>query len=282
MSTLLSKSISIMIFSALAGLTSLAHAAQLNPSQALEKLVPHKALYEIEMVAKHSGSQVLNISGQMFFEWKPTCEAWISDHRFNLFYEYADSPSMRITSDFTTYETFDGTQFDYSSRRKRNGELYQEIRGTASMSDERGAAMYSIPSELDFELKKGTLFPMAHTVNVLEHILNGKNFYHATVFDGSDEDGPVEINTFIGKNVNAMANIKPSPELDTSLLNTPAWNVRMAFFPLMAKSAESDYEMSVAFHENGIISDMLIEYKDFSVSQKLVALEELEGEKCEH
>ena len=78
-----------------------------------EALVPHKALYDISLVATRSGSQVVNISGQMFYEWKPTCEAWITDHRFSLFYEYADSPGMRITSDFSTHETYDGNLFNY-------------------------------------------------------------------------------------------------------------------------------------------------------------------------
>lgn len=33
--------------------------------------------------------------------------------------------------------------------------------------------------------------------------------------------------------------------------------------------------MSLIFHENGVVSDMVVEYKDFSVTQKLVALEPL-------
>ena len=30
-------------------------------------IVPHKALYKIEMVSKSSSAQILNISGEMFF-----------------------------------------------------------------------------------------------------------------------------------------------------------------------------------------------------------------------
>jgi hypothetical protein len=38
--------------------------------------------------------------------------------------------------------------------------------------------------------------------------------------------------------------------------------------------------MSLVFHENGLISDMLIEYDDFSVTQKLVALEKVDAASC--
>jgi hypothetical protein len=254
-----------------------------NKENIASVLTPHKALYDISLVATRSGSQVVNISGQMFYEWKPSCEAgaWITDHRFNLFYEYADSPGMRITSDFSTFETFDGESFSFSSRRKRDSNLYQEFRGNATVADKGGEAIYSIPEDIKFDLSKGALFPMAHTVEMVQKAQSDKKFFNAVVFDGSDDEGPVEINTFIGSPVNALKMIEPSEELDMSLLNTPAWKVRMAVFPTLKDDESADYEMSMIFHENGVISDMLVDYDDFSVKQKLVALEKLDVEACE-
>lgn len=250
-------------------------------AETADLLQPHKALYDISLVATRSGSQVINISGQMFYEWKPSCEAWITDHRFNLFYEYADSPGMRITSDFSTFETFDGESFSFSSRRKRDSNLYQEFRGNATVADKGGEVVFSIPEDVTFDLGKGALFPMAHTVEMVQKAKSDKKFFSAVVFDGSDDEGPVEINTFIGKPVNALQVLEPSDDLDMALLNTPAWKVRMAVFPTLKDEESSDYEMSMIFHENGVISDMLVEYDDFSVAQKLVALEKLEVDSCE-
>ena len=241
-----------------------------------EGLVPHKALYDIKMVARHSGSQVLDIKGQMTYEWKPSCEAWITDHHFKLDYDYTDNPPMEVISDFSTYEAFDGKNFNFSSRRQRDGQLYEELRGSSTAAQ----ASYSMPEGVTFDLAPGTLFPMAHTVETLERLKAGDKFFNAVIFDGSDTEGPVEINAFLGKPVNAMAGITPSPELDAALVNTPAWNVRMAFFPLNKPEAGSDYEMSVVIHDNGVISDMLVEYGDFSVTQKLAAVERLEPASC--
>lgn len=242
----------------------------------IDYLAPHKALYEIKLVATRSGSQVVNISGKMYYEWKPTCEAWITDHRFNLFYEYADAPGMKVSSDFSTFETFDGEGFNFSARRKRDDKLYQELRGKGVVADKGGVATFTMPEDLDFQLSDKTFFPMAHTVEMIKTAKTNKKFFKAVVFDGSDDEGPVEINSFIGKPVNAMKAIKATEDLDMSLLNTAAWKVRMAIFPSGQKEASSDYEMSMVFHENGIISDMLIEYDDFSVTQKLVALDRVE------
>lgn len=243
-------------------------------------LAAHKALYDIDLIATHSGSQILNISGQMAYEWKPTCDAYLTDHHFKLFYEYADSPGMRIASDFSTYETTDGNRFDFTSRRSRDGEMYQEIRGQANIGSGSGKAVYSMPEKISYDLAPGSLFPVAHTLELIRHAQKGKKFFTAHIFDGSDEDGPIEINAFIGKTVDPLKSITKSAKIDESLLKSRAWNVRMAIFPESEQEEESDYEMSMVFLENGIISDMTIEYDDFAVKQKLVGLQKISAQGC--
>ena len=195
----------------------------------------------------------------------------MTDHRFNLLYEYTDSAPMRITSDFATYERYDGESFNFNSRRRRDGEMYEELRGQATQTPgSQGEAVYSIPDSLTHVLPPGTLFPMAHTIGVLEAARAGKKMYFATIFDGSDEEGPAEVTAFIGKPVNALTRVAANKAIDMHLLEVPAWQVRLAFFPLSSTESDSDYEMDAVLHDNGIISDMTVDYKDFSVSQKLV------------
>ncbi|MCB9988422.1 MAG: cell envelope integrity EipB family protein [Rhodospirillales bacterium] len=252
-----------------------------KPAQIIDGLAAHKALYEIEMTARRSSAQILNISGQMFFEWRPVCEAWTSDHQFNLTYEYAETAPMHITSDFSTYEAFDGESFNFSSRRSRNGDIYEELRGRAeSPPGKEGTVSYTIPANFSLDLPPGTLFPVSHTMALIAQARKGKKFFNATVFDGSDEDGPVEINAFIGKELSPEEKIKDRANVDQTFLDTRAWHVRMAFFPLAEPAADSDYEMDVVLYENGVIGDMLVEYKDFSVTQKLVALEKPKTSPC--
>ncbi len=264
-----------------------------------QSLTPHKALYDVQLVSTKNGSQMANISGKMFYEWKPSCEGWITNHRFSLNYDYADSPSINISSDFTTFETFDGKSLNFSSRRKRNGEVYEELRGRADLTAKGadGTATYSIPENLTFDLTRNTLFPTGHTINLLEQARQGKKFYNVRIFDGSDDEGPVDINSFIGTKVEGKKSgeaSKISPQksnsfkpastnsIDNSLTDVPGWNVRMAFFPTNTPESASDYELSMVFHENGIISDMMIEYADFTVRQKLVALEKVAPETCKN
>lgn len=244
--------------------------------------VPHKALYEIQMHSKKSSAKISNIHGKMMYEWTSSCDAWVSNHQFDMTYEYIEAPAVRITSDFSNYESFDGKDFNYTVTRKAGDVVLGEVRGGVSgdVNTGGGKAVYSKPVSQEFDLPKGTLFPMAHTLDVFDKIKTGKKFYNATIFDGSDENGPVDVNSFIGKEVSFPIPEEHKGNIDHSLTNVTGWNVRLAFFPLNEYSETAEYEMSLKFHENGVISDMLIEYDDFSVSQKLVALEKKDGN-CE-
>lgn len=272
---------SILIAGLLVTASMPSYAAERLDKTGRDALAPHKAVYDIEMTARRSSSQVLNIHGQMYFALQPSCEAWSTDHRFNLYYEYADSPPMQITSDFTTYEPLDGKSFDFNSRRKRDGELYQELRGTA-LRDNDGLVhvTYTAPDGLTFEMPKEGLFPMAHTARMMDSIRGGGKVYSAVVFDGSDEEGPIEINTIVGKPMTVSESMKADPAIDQSLLNSPARKVRMAFFPVADDNPAADYEMDIVVHDNGVISDMAVDYGEFSVSQKLVALEKVNAPAC--
>ena len=104
----------------------------LDPATAIG-LVPHKAIYDVRLSSAKTGSQVLDIRGKMLFEWKPSCEGWITDHRFTLVYDYADTPAMTIDSDFSTFEGFDRQSLNFSSRRSKDGEVYEELSGKANL-----------------------------------------------------------------------------------------------------------------------------------------------------
>ena len=252
----------------------------------IDMMTPHRAVYRMELVEKRSSAHILNISGQLFFQWRSVCDAWATDHRFRILYEYPDAPAMQVQSDFTTYESHNGESFDFSARRRRNGELYDDIRGHAAMPagmDSPGYARFTAPAGTAFDLPPGTIFPMAHTLAMTRALRNGDRFIPATFFDGSDDKGPVEANAIIGPAVMGVVDRFAGIDgLDTALIAPPARSIRMAFFTLYGSESgpDPDYEMEVILHENGVISDMRVEYRDFTVTQTLTALEQLDSDPC--
>lgn len=241
-------------------------------------VVPHRALYEVTLSSVKSG-QLVDIRGKMYFEWKKTCESWTTDHRSSLMYEYTDGTSARINSDFASYETLDGKTLNFSSKRENNGVPFEEFRGHASL-DSEGGATYSIPTDLNIKLPKNTFFPMQHTVEILNRARKGDKFFNATLFDGSDDQGPQQVNVFIGGKIDASQGIKTSKAVDANLLKSPAHRMRLAFFPDSDDAGAADYEMDLTALDNGVVSDIKIVYDTFTISQKLVALERIELPVC--
>jgi len=243
-------------------------------------LASHKAIYDIRMKSAQTGSQVLDVRGKMLFIFKKSCDGWIADHKFSLDYEYAGTSPMQVESKFTSFEGFDGKTLNFSSNRITNGESDQLLRGLAQLkTDGKSSAKYSLPSDLSFKLTNGTLFPAAHTIKLIEAAQNGQKIINATVFDGSDDQGPVEINVVIGKPTLPDTKTK----LDRMLIGGAGWSMRMAVFPnSLSEDGQSisDYEMSMDLLDNGIIKDMIVDYHNFSVTQKLVAIEPIKEEKC--
>ncbi len=241
-------------------------------------LASHKAIYDIRLVSSKNGSPVLDVRGKMLYMIKKSCDGYISDHKFNLNYEYSGSPPVQVETKFTSFEGLDGKVLNFSSNRLSNGEIDQELRGRARLSDDgKDDAVYSIPDDLSFHLDATTLFPAAHTVRLIEAAARGDKIFKATVFDGSDDQGPVDINAFIGKKMSVDQNSK----LDKSLTGVGGWSMRLAVFPKQGDDQDiSDYEMTMELLENGVIKNMKVDYHDFSVSQKLVAIEPIKAEEC--
>lgn len=249
--------------------------------------VPHRAVYDVRLTSSKSGAQILDIKGKMLFSLRKSCDGWITDHRFNMVYEYGDAASAQMQTQFTGFESYDGRSLSFSSARVRDGETYETYRGNAVLDPEHpqlSVVNYTEPpnqkSTLDPET---TLFPMAHALKLIGAAKAGEKIVNARVFDGTDNTGPVEINAVIGKSIPAMEIPKSSAKgdkIDATLLSGPSWSMRLAVFPLESKDSLADYELTMDVLENGIVRQMNVDYHDFSISQKLVVLEKGTTDDC--
>lgn len=251
----------------------------------IPSMVSHKALYGFKMVSMESGSGVVGLEGKMYYEQQDVCEAWTTDHRFTTEYFYPDRNSVLNTSHYVAWEAKDQSRFSFNSERRENGELIEQLRGEA-LRQKGGVtrAEYSRPEDMHFDLPEGYLLPTMHTAEIIRHAGAGEKFFHAVMFDGTDSDGPVDVNVFIGKPAGAeeIAIIAGRhKEIAVGLLSPQAWHIRMAVFPLAEREQMvPSYEMDMLLHDNGVISHALVDYKSFKVEQTLTSLESLPEQPC--
>ena len=160
------------------------------------------------------------------------------------------------------------------TRRFNNGHLFQSVKGRADFDE--GVVRYQLPREQDVLMKDGVLSPSAYTLRMVEAIRGGEASFAARLFDGSDNKGPIWINSLIGAPASDVVEDVAS-DIAPEALRSPARHVQMAFFSGEGDDSMPDYEMRAIFHLNGVMRSIQIEYDDFSVVQELVSLDVLEG-----
>lgn len=241
----------------------------------------HRALYTMTLDHANSTSSVDGATGTLYYEWGDACDGWTVQQRYKLVIHYQRDPAVELTSNYLTWESKDGTSFRFNDRETRNGNLDQDIRGSAKLSakDHSGVAIFEKPKQQRFALAAGTLFPTAHTFALIEAGLAGKNYLAANVFDGSVVDGASQVSAVIGKtrhdNAAALGGGVKSP-----LLSRRNWPIWLAFFSNATKEVTPDYALGMDMLENGVSSEMSIDYGDYVIKAQLKSIEALPKPGC--
>lgn len=256
----------------LAGVAGLLPAA----SAAAWDIVPHRAIYDLDLASARSSADVTDVGGQMLFEWGDSCDGWTVEQRYRMDFLYSEGQQLNITSAYATWESKDGAEFTFNLRNTTNGQTDKEIRGSAEQDPAGGTAAFRQPEATDIDLPPGILFPTAHTLEMLTRAEAGDVIFRAELFDGTDETRTSDVNTVIGRRIAPGAD----PGQNALLRDHPSWPVSMAFFDTAETAETPEYEMSVRLYDNGIIDRMLINYGDFTVRARLTQLEPLQPPDC--
>ncbi|MFD2264942.1 cell envelope integrity EipB family protein [Lacibacterium aquatile] len=240
---------------------------------------PHRAIYTLKLDKAKSASGVVGASGQMFFEWADACDGWVIEQRYRLKMAYNEADELNLNISFVTWESKDGSRYRFTVKKWNDGELTEELAGTArTRAGKSGEATFTQPERSKFDLPRNTLFPSAHTIAVLEAAKAGQNFFAKPVFDGGLMEGASDVTAGIGA-VHAGDAAATDP-----LLRARWWPVRIAFFNASDAGEPGEgtptYELGMTLLENGIARGMTLDYGDYSVKATLDKLEALPRQKC--
>jgi hypothetical protein len=245
------------------------------------ELMPHKAEYALSLKSTKQGSGVVGLKGSMSFSIADSCDGWIIENKTVMVTQQPEGDEVETRWNFLTWEAKNGLSYRFHVKSLRDGERAEEIEGKATLEGEGGSgkALLSKPETKTIRLPKGTLFPVAHTLTLLDQAAKGKTNFQRVVFDGSSLDSPQEVSALIGSP-------KPAPSKTGSglagnpLLSRPSWPSHMAFFNIGEKDGLPSYEISLRYFDNGIADDVLEDYGSFSVRSTLIKLEPLPRPDC--
>jgi hypothetical protein len=259
----------------LAGLFGLSLCANGMPaaSQTLVGLVPHRAVYNLELANASERSGISSMFGRMVYEFTGSaCQGFRVNFRFVT--QVDASGEKKITDQqSTTFEDMTTGRFEFDSKTFNNEQLAKEVTGHADRHDGKIDVDLRLPTQKQLSLTAAR-FPTQHTLDLITRAEKGEHFFEARVFDGSDDgDKTLITSTIMGSPTEA------TPD-DTEAANAgklkaeKTWPVTIAYFDdATGTDGTPSYRMSFKLYANGVSRDLLMDYGDFSLKGSLVKLD---------
>ncbi len=259
----------------------LLNASELVGATAIQH-VPHRGLYEVTLGKTGPSSPIRDVVGRMVVEWAHSCDGWTANQRLVATLRRHNNRDIDSEVTATSFESSDGTRYQFLSKSTIGGEVVEEVRGKAERParGESGVAVFSVPANLKIELPADTLFPFEHTLSVIAAGQKGAIHEIDYYFDGSQPElSPMVASVLILGGAHS-GDEGPGADLG-AVTNHQWWSVRMAMFPNAEMQTEPEYEMTQNVQDNGVVRRFVFDYGDFTMVASLVRVEELGLAQCQ-
>ena len=220
-------------------------------------------MYDLRL--QSSRADVSGATGSMAYEVMDACDGWAVRQRLSMTITNQDGQDSEMVSDYTTWESKDGTKLRFRMRQSTDRKVTSDVEGDASLEGpgQGGTVHYTTPEETTKKLPPGTLFPMAHTAAILTAAEAGKRFAAIPLFDGTTANGAQDSFITVTKWEGPQQSKWPA------LSKLPSGRVHVAFFDRDGSAQTPDYEVGMRYWENGVADDLSMDFGDFVMDGKL-------------
>jgi len=259
--------------------------AQAFAGKESNKLVAHRAIYEMTLDDARSASGITGIDGRMVFEFTGSeCDGYSLNMR--MVTQMTDTQGQTNLTDLrsSTWEQGDGQKFRFQSAQYLNDKLGDITMGRAVRETPKEAVKVKLsqPSAAELDLSGPLLFPTQHSFALIAAARTGQGLFQARVYDGSEKGQKVyDTTAFIGTEVQPGSDPKlEQVAKDKGLGELASWPVSIGYFEAKGGDLTPSYQIDFRLYENGVSRDLLIDYGDFSIRGTLTSLEYLKATEC--
>lgn len=268
---------------AIAGLVVLATPAAADAIH----FAPHRAVYDITLTKSASGSGVAGMNGRMVYELSGSaCEGYTQNMRFVTRMSSQDGSETINDLRNSSWEEVAGKRLRFSTMQYTNDALVETSQGDAKRDPKSAVADVDLvkPAESKFKLPINTYFPMQHAEALIRSAKSGQRLLAANVYDGSEKGTKVYLTSAVIGNPatpgasKKVANLKDGGRLAT----VNSWPLSISYFESGKdkQDAPPAYELTYTFYENGVTSDLNIDYGEFAIQGELTELTFLPETPC--
>jgi EipB-like len=251
-------------------------------------LAPHRAIYEMSLAEARGGAGVTAVSGRMVYELTGSaCEGYTQNMRFvtQMTNQKGDATLTDLRS--SSWEEGSGKRFRFNSSQFRDEKPTEATAGDAARANGADAAKVELtkPVSKHLALPQRVYFPIQHSIALLDAARQGKRFFRADLYDGSEKGEKVyDTISVIGRRLapggnRQLGSVKNAERLDS----VAAWPVSIGYFEPNSDKTDAVpvYELTFWFFENGVSRKLFIDYGEFAIQGELAQITFHEPSKCE-
>lgn len=248
---------------------------------------PHRAVYDITFDHATPGSGVADMTGRMVYEMTGShCQGYSQSMRFVTRMTNQEGGSQVNDLRTSSYEDLAKHLLRFSSTQYEDQKLSERAQGSAEPGNGKTFTEVKLtkPAKKTVKLPSDLYFPIQHSLALVEAAREGKTIFAANLFDGSDKGEKFyETSAAIGRksppgSVKVQASVANGDKLDA----VASWPIAIGYFnPGPTPNDEvPTYELAFRFYENGVSTDLYIDYGDFAIHGTLKELTFLKETVC--
>jgi len=251
----------------------------------VEGLLPHRAVYDLKLSPRSTGSTIASVAGRMVYEFNGSaCEGFTTQFRFVT--DMRDSEGKGRVTDLRTssFEDAKGDTLDFLNQTLIDQTATEDSKGTATRKDGGLAVMLARPTKRELTVSANALFPTQHVVKVIEAALAGSTVFQTPIYDGSSDGQKLyQTTTVIGRPVTSH-DLSSEPVADQAALkDVAAWPVTISYFEdkgIATGEGTPDYMVSMTLYQNGVSRRLTLDYGDFAIQATLVEMKPFDRKAC--
>lgn len=223
-------------------------------------IAAHAIDYDLALAQLEHGDTV-DATGHMSFRIDDQCDSWTTQQRLQMQTVTRGGDVQNTVTDYATLETKDGRHMAFETVQKLDDQVQSRVEGEADRrADGRVAVRYKLPAARTILLPAGTLFPLAHTMAIVDAARLHKESIAPRLFDGTSPDDAfdtyVTLEGWSARNADAPAR---------SLQAMGAAQTHVAFFATGPAVMTPDFEMAARYFENGVSDRLWMNFGDFAM-----------------
>jgi EipB-like len=249
------------------------------------QLVPHRAIYNLQLVQSRHGQFAQSMSGWILYDFSGNaCDGYVQHLRQTSELDRGRGKGSVNDLSANTWEDGAGTRFRFNSRNRLGEKPVETVDGQAKRGAGGVAVNLTKPGRKQLHMDAGMVFPTEQMRRIITAARAGKTLLALPVYDGSEEGEKVfNTLTVIGHPIPPGERVPTDAAAgQAALAGLTRWPVTISYFDRDAKPGDQtpDYAISFELYENGISRALLLDYNNFVLRGDMVALKIGKAKPC--